>query len=51
MLDAREFGDATNMLALPIWPFYGLMALGLALTVVVLLIQIVLLLVSGEEYP
>ncbi|MBO0906045.1 TRAP transporter small permease [Jiella sonneratiae] len=50
MLDAREFGDATNMLALPIWPFYGLMALGLALTVAIFAIQIVLVLVSGKEF-
>lgn len=28
LLDAAEFGDATNMLAIPIWPFYGLIVFG-----------------------
>ncbi|MEZ5767213.1 MAG: TRAP transporter small permease subunit [Paracoccaceae bacterium] len=29
--DALEFGDATNMLSIPLWPFYGLIVLGAAL--------------------
>lgn len=48
-LDAREFGDTTNMLALPIWPFYGILALGMALCVLVLLAQFVAILRSGGE--
>lgn len=40
-LDALEFGDATNMLAIPLWPFYTLIVLGAFLHATVLLIQIV----------
>lgn len=28
MLDAWEWGDATNLLQIPFWPFYGLIAFG-----------------------
>jgi len=42
-LDAREFGDATNMLGLPLWPFYAFVAAGMALCVVVLIVQIVVI--------
>ncbi|MEF2072941.1 TRAP transporter small permease [Consotaella aegiceratis] len=49
MLDAYEYEDATNMLALPIWPFYGIMAVGIGLCVVVLAIQILLVVISGKE--
>ncbi|MBP1849115.1 TRAP transporter small permease [Rhizobium halophytocola] len=42
-LDAQEYGDATNMLGLPIWPFYGLIAAGTAVAVLALLLQIMLL--------
>lgn len=31
-LDALEFDDATNMLGLPIWPFYAILAAGAALS-------------------
>tara|TARA_R110000868_G_scaffold411283_1_gene702708 strand:- start:49031 stop:49546 length:516 start_codon:yes stop_codon:yes gene_type:complete len=48
MLDAREFGDATNMLALPIWPFYGLIAAGMGLCIVVFVIQLIDILASGR---
>ena len=40
-LDALRYGDATNMLALPIWPFYGLLAFGVAIAAVALLVQLV----------
>ena len=40
-LDALEFGDATNMLSIPLWPFYALIVLGAFLHATVLLIQIV----------
>ncbi|NVO23943.1 TRAP transporter small permease [Donghicola sp. C2-DW-16] len=43
-LDAYEFTDTTNMLGLPIWPFYGAIAAGMALCVVVLLLQLVAIL-------
>lgn len=40
-LDAAEFGDATNMLSIPFWPFYALLALGTALYAIVLVLQLV----------
>ena len=39
MWDAVEFGDATNMLSIPLWPFYGLLGLGALLYAIVLAIQ------------
>lgn len=48
MLDAHEFGDTTNMLGLPVWPFYGILAAGLALCVLVYAIEIVLI-ISGKQ--
>ncbi|CAG1006713.1 MAG: TRAP transporter small permease [Rhizobiaceae bacterium] len=41
LLDAAEFGDATNMLRIPLWPFYGLLILGSVLYALVLAIQLV----------
>ena len=41
LLDAAEFGDATNMLTIPLWPFYGLLILGSVLYALVLIIQLV----------
>jgi TRAP-type C4-dicarboxylate transport system permease small subunit len=38
--EAREFGDATNMLALPLWPVYGAILAGLALCAAVYLVEI-----------
>lgn len=46
-VDAARFGDATNMLALPIWPFYAILSAGMALCVVVLLAQLALILKGG----
>ncbi|TPE43801.1 TRAP transporter small permease [Amaricoccus solimangrovi] len=48
-LDAWEYADTTNMLGLPIWPFYALIALGIALCVLVLAEQLLLILVTGRE--
>jgi TRAP-type transport system small permease protein len=48
-LDALKYGDATNMLALPIWPFYAILAVGMALCVIVLALQIVTLLAGGPH--
>ncbi len=42
-LDAHEYGDMTNMLGLPLWPTYALIALGSALCVAVLAFQVVIL--------
>lgn len=38
--DALEWGDATNMLGLPIWPFYGMLGIGAALCALVYLAQL-----------
>jgi TRAP-type transport system small permease protein len=45
-LDAWEFNDSTNMLGLPIWPFFALISLGIGLCVLVLAEQLVLLIVT-----
>jgi TRAP-type transport system small permease protein len=45
-LDAWEFGDSTNMLGLPIWPFYALISLGIGLCVLVLAEQLLLLILT-----
>lgn len=49
-LDAARYGDATNMLALPIWPFYAILAAGMALCVAVLLGQLGLILRAGPRH-
>lgn len=38
--EAAEYGDATNMLNLPIWPLYGLVVLGIGLSMVVFVLQL-----------
>lgn len=48
-LDAHEFGDATNMLQMPIWPFYAMIAAGMALSVLVLLAQLIQILREGAQ--
>lgn len=48
-LDAWEFEDTTNMLRLPIWPFYVVLALGVAICVLIFAVQIVGLLKRGAE--
>ena len=47
LLDAAEFGDATNMLRIPEWPFYGLLLAGSALYAIVLFLQTIDLLRTG----
>lgn len=42
-LDALEFDDVTNMLDLPLWPFYGLIVFGMGLYAVILAAQLVML--------
>jgi TRAP-type C4-dicarboxylate transport system permease small subunit len=46
-LDAREFSDTTNMLSLPIWPFYGILAFGITLCVIVMAAQCVTIIRAG----
>ena len=46
-LDALEWGDATNMLALPIWPFYTALATGAAICALIFATQIVVVLIKG----
>ena len=48
-MDAREFGDATNMLQMPIWPFYAMIAAGMALSVLVLAAQLIQILREGPQ--
>lgn len=47
LADAAEFGDATNMLQIPLWPFYGLLLVGAALYAVVLFLQLIDIIRSG----
>lgn len=49
MLDAYEYADTTNMLSLPVWPFYGILAAGIALCLVVYAVELALILVWGQE--
>ena len=49
--DAFRYGDATNMLNLPIWPFYALVALGIACTMAVLLLQLLAIVANRSPAP
>lgn len=49
LLDAKEFADLTNMLRIPLWPFYGLLALGSLLFALVLLLQLIDVLRIGPD--
>lgn len=49
MLDAFEFGDTTNMLGLPIWPFYGILAAGISLCVLVYAVELLLILATERD--
>ena len=48
MWDAFEFEDATNMLELPLGPFYAVMLAGFALYLVVLILQMLDILRQGH---
>ena len=48
-MDAREFGDATNMLQMPIWPFYAMIAAGMTFSVLVLAAQLIQILREGPQ--
>lgn len=45
--DARAWGDATNMLQLPVWPFYAALAGGAGLTLVVVVLRGTRILLRG----
>lgn len=45
MLDAFEYSDTTNMIELPLWPFYGLIALGMGLYALILAVQMIAILI------
>lgn len=47
--DAWRYGDATNMLGLPIWPFYGLIAFGMACCAALFILQLLLVLASWRS--
>ncbi|QJR18135.1 TRAP transporter small permease [Pelagibacterium halotolerans] len=47
--DAFEYGDVTNMISIPFWPFYGLMALSAVLYVVVLTLQLLDIVRAGAR--
>ncbi len=42
-LDAREYDDVTNMLDIPLWPFYGLIVFGMGLYGIILAVQLVMM--------
>ena len=46
-LDALEWGDATNMLGLPIWPFYASLAFGALLCALIFFAQMLVVLAKG----
>lgn len=48
-LDALEWGDATNMLGMPIWPFYVIIAMGAGLCVLIFAAQLLLILTRGPK--
>ncbi|WP_136634826.1 TRAP transporter small permease [Pseudooceanicola onchidii] len=48
-LDALEWGDATNMLKMPIWPFYAILAAGTGLCALVFVIQGLAIAMRGPE--
>ena len=48
-LDAKEFEDATNMLRLPIWPLYAILAAGAGLCAVIFALQLLLVLQRGPR--
>lgn len=47
-VDAQKYGDATNMLGLPIWPFYALIAGGIACAMAVGALKVIATLAGRE---
>jgi hypothetical protein len=48
-LDALEWGDATNMLKMPIWPFYAILSVGAGLCARVFAVQLLVLILRGAD--
>lgn len=48
-LDALEWGDATNMLKMPIWPFYAVLAVGVGLCALVFVMQLMMIVTRGTD--
>jgi len=48
-LDALEWGDATNMLRMPLWPYYAILAVGAALCALVFAAQALVLIAKGPQ--
>ena len=48
-LDAWQWGDATNMLRMPIWPFYAILAFGAGLCVATFAVQLVVIFFRGAK--
>lgn len=48
-LDAWEFSDSTNMLRMPIWPFYAILAAGAGLCALIFAMQLVMLFFKGAR--
>ncbi len=44
-LDALEYSDVTNLLRIPIWPFCGLVALGMGLYALILSVQLLFIVI------
>lgn len=48
-LDALKWGDATNMLRMPLWPYYAILAVGTALCALVFAAQALVLIAKGAR--
>ncbi|MCP1200549.1 TRAP transporter small permease [Notoacmeibacter sp. MSK16QG-6] len=48
-LDALQWGDATNMLRMPLWPYYAILSVGTALCVLVFTIQLLVIVAQGPQ--
>lgn len=46
-LDAWEYEDATNMLDLPVWPFYAILSFGAAICVLIFAAQLLRIVTRG----
>ncbi len=46
---ALQYGDATNMLKVPLWPFYGLIIVGMSLFILVLVLQFIDIAMRGPS--
>lgn len=47
--EAFEFSDVTNMLELPLWPFYGAVLAGMALCALIYVLEIVALIMGWKS--